>query len=159
MKSRAINGVFIAGITVLGLFACATLQAQAVDVKDAWARATVPGQKATGAFMKITAKEGLKLVGGTSAVAGVTEVHEIRLEGDVMRMRAVSALELPAGQTVELKPGGYHLMLMDLKAPLAKDSKLPLTLIFKDAKGGESRVELMVPVGMAAPGGMPQHQH
>jgi copper(I)-binding protein len=60
---------------------------------------------------------------------------------------------------VELKPGGYHVMLMDLKAPLVKDSKLPLTLIFKDAKGGESRVELMVPVGVAAPGGMSHHQH
>ena len=127
--------------------------AQSVDVKDAWVRTSVQGQKATGAFMKITAKDGAKLVGGSSPVAGVTEVHEMRMEGDIMKMRAVPALDLPAGKTVELKPGSYHLMLMDLKAPLAKDSTVPLTLVFKDAKGVESKVELKVPVSVAPPGG------
>ena len=143
-------------VTALGLLSAATSLAQAVDVKDAWVRATVPGQKATGAFMKITAKEGLKLIGGTTPAASVAEVHEMKMEGDIMKMRAVPALDLPAGQAVELKPGGYHLMLMDLKAPLAKDSKLPLTLVFKDAKGVESRVELSVPVSAAAPA---MHHH
>jgi copper(I)-binding protein len=80
------------------------------------------GQKGTGAFMKLTAKDGAKLVGASSPVAGVTEVHEMKMEGDVMKMRAVPALDLPAGKPVELKPGGYHVMLMDLKAPLAKGS-------------------------------------
>ena len=128
--------------------------AQAVDVQGAWARATVQGQKATGAFMKLTAKEGAKLVSASSPVAGVVEVHEMKMEGDVMKMRAVQGgLELPAGKAVELKPGGYHVMLMDLKTPLVKDTSVPLTLVFKDAKGVETKTELKLPVATAAPGG------
>lgn len=126
--------------------------AQTVEVRDAWARSTVPNQKSSGAFMKLTAKEGTRLVGADSPVAGITEVHEMKMEGDVMKMRAVSALELPAGQTVELKPGGYHVMLMDLKTALKKDSTIPLTLLFKDAKGVESKVEVQLPVRSMAPG-------
>ena len=131
---------------------CGTAQAQTVEVKDAWVRTTVPGQKATGAFMKITAKEGTRLVGASTPAAGVAEVHEMKMDGDVMKMRAVPALELPAGKTVELKPGGYHLMLMDLKDALPKDSTVPLTLLFKDAKGIESKLELKLPVAASAPG-------
>ena len=127
-----------------------TAYAQTVDVKDAWVRTSVPGQKATGAFMKLTAKDGAKLVAASSPVAGVTEVHEMKMEGDVMKMKAVAGgLDLPAGKTVELTPGGYHVMLMDLKAALPKDSTIPLTLVFKDAKGVESRLELKVPVAAA----------
>lgn len=122
-----------------------------VEVKDAWARATVPGQKATGAFMKLTAKDGVKLVSASSPAAGVTEVHEMKMEGDVMKMRAIPGLDLPAGKTVELKPGGYHVMLMDLKAPLAKDSQVDVTLVFKDAKGVESKQTVKMPVNAAAP--------
>ncbi len=126
--------------------------AQTVDVKDAWARATVPGQKATGVFMKITAKSDTKLVGLSTAVAAVAEVHEMKMDGDVMKMRAVpGGLDLPAGKTVELKPGGYHVMLMDLKAPLKKDSTIALTLLFKDAKGAESKTDIQVPVTLAVP--------
>jgi copper(I)-binding protein len=128
------------------------VQAQTVEVKDAWARATVPGQKASGAFMKLTAREGMRLVGASSPVAGVTEVHEMKMEGDIMRMRAIAGLDLPAGQTVELKPGGYHVMLLDLKVALRKDSSIPLTLVLKDAKGVESRVEVSLPVLTLAPG-------
>ena len=127
-----------------------TAYAQTVDVKDAWVRTSVPGQKATGAFMKLTAKDGAKLVAASSPVAGVTEVHEMKMEGDIMKMKAVAGgLDLPAGKTVELKPGSYHLMLMDLKAALPKDSTVPLTLVFKDAKGVQSRLELKVPVAAA----------
>jgi copper(I)-binding protein len=134
--------------------------AQSVDVKDAWARSTVQGQKATGAFMKLTAKDGAKLVGASSPAAGVVEVHEMKMEGDVMKMRAIpGGLDLPAGKAVELKPGGYHVMLMDLKAPLAKDTTVPLTLVFKDAKGVESKVELKVPVSTTPPGGAMQMDH
>ena len=105
--------------------------------------------------MKITAKDNAKLVAASTPVAGVTEVHEMKMDGDVMKMRAVEGgLELPAGKTVELKPGGYHVMLMDLKAALPKDSTIPLTLVFKDAKGVESKVELKVPVSTA-----PVHNH
>jgi periplasmic copper chaperone A len=95
------------------------------------------------------------LVAASSPVAGVTEVHEMKMDGNVMKMRAVEGgLELPAGKTVELKPGGFHVMLMDLKAALPKDSTIPLTLVFKDAKGVESKLELKVPVATA-----PVHSH
>ena len=130
----------------------AIAQTAAVKVEGAWARASVPGQMGTGAFMKLTAKDGAKLVGASSPAAGVTEVHEMKMEGDVMKMRAIPALDLPAGKAVELKPGGYHIMLLDLKAPLAKDTAVPLTLTFKDAKGVESKLELKVPVAARAPG-------
>jgi periplasmic copper chaperone A len=122
-----------------------------VDVKDAWVRSTVPGQMGTGAFMKITAKAGTQLVGVSSPVAAVGEVHEMKMDGDIMKMRAVPALDLPAGKTVELKPGGYHVMLMDLKQPLMKDSKVPVTLTFKDAKGVQSKLELSLPVSANPP--------
>lgn len=125
---------------------------QPVQVKDAWVRATVPGQKGTGAFMKVTSKNATRLVGVSSPVAGVAEVHEMKMEGDVMTMRRVEGIDLPAGKTVELKSGAYHVMLMDLKQALAKGSTVPLTLIFKDAKGLESRVDLKASVALSAPG-------
>lgn len=138
-----------------GILACGLSVAQAgkanIDVKDAWVRSTVPGQMGTGAFMKITAKAGTQLVGVSSPVAGVAEVHEMKMENDVMKMRALPSLDLPAGKAVELKPGGYHVMLMDLKQPLLKDTKVPMTLVFKDAKGVQSKVELSLPVSAVAP--------
>ena len=133
-------------------------QAQTVEVKDAWIRTPVQGQKSTGAFMKITATENMKLVAISTPVAGVAEVHEMKMEGDIMKMRAVKGgLDLPAGKTVELSPGGYHLMVMDLKAALPKGSTVPFTLVFKDAKGTESKVELKVPVALSLDAS--QHTH
>jgi copper(I)-binding protein len=126
--------------------------AQNVTITNAWARATVQGQKATGAFMTLTAKDNAKLVGVSSPVAGVAEIHEMKVEKDVMKMAALpNGLDLPAGKAVELKPGSYHVMLMDLKAPLTKDSTVPVTLTFQDAKGVKSNVEMKVQVGMQAP--------
>ena len=143
-----------AAISALFFLASGSLYAQNVDVKNAWVRASVQGQKATGAFMQLTASQPTTLVGVASPVAGVAEVHEMKMDGDVMRMRALpQGLPLPAGQPVALTPGGYHVMLMDLKATLPKDSTIPLTLTFKDAKGVESRVELKLPVATTAPGG------
>ncbi len=137
--------IFLAAALMAG-----AVQAQTVEVKDAWVRTSVQGQKATGAFMKLTARDGARLVSASSPVAGVTEVHEMKMEGDVMKMKALAGgLDLPAGKTVELKPGGYHVMLMDLKTALPKESTIPLTLVFKDAKGAESRVELKVPVAVS----------
>ncbi len=134
-------------------------QSAAVQVEGAWARASVQGQKGTGAFMRLTAKDGARLVRAESPAAGVAEVHEMKMDGDVMKMRAVPALDLPAGKTVELKPGSYHIMLLDLKAPLAKGSAVPLTLVFQDAQGTESRLDLSLPVAAAAPGGAPAQGH
>ena len=141
----------VAGVSSLAL--AQTLKAN-VDVSNAWVRSTVPGQMGTGAFMKITAKTGTQLVGVSSPMAGVGEVHEMKMDGDIMKMRAMLALDLPAGKVVELKPGGYHLMLLDLKQPLLKDSKVPVTLTFKDANGVQSKLELMLPAVSVAPAGV-----
>jgi copper(I)-binding protein len=161
MTSAKFPKAALAFSLLLGSMA-ALAQATAVQVDGAWARATVQGQRGTGAFMSLTAKDATRLVGVSTPVAGVAEVHEMKMEGDVMKMRAVPALDLPAGKKVDLKPGGYHVMLMDLKAPLAKDSTIPVTLLFKDAKGVESRLELKLPVATTAPGaagGTAEHKH
>ena len=147
---------------LLALLTAAAGQAQAQELKvqNAWVRATVQGQKATGAFMQITAPAATTLVGVSSPVAGLTEVHEMKMDGDVMRMRPLTqGLELPAGKAVQLKPGGYHLMLMDLKVPLQKDSTIPITLSLRDSKGVQSTQERRVPVLVAAPAVHGEHQH
>jgi copper(I)-binding protein len=147
-------------LTLLLALSAATSYAQNVTVNDAWVRATVPGQKATGAFMKITAKDGGTLVAASSPAAGVVQVHEMKMDAGVMKMREIkSGLPLPAGQAVELRPGSYHVMLMDLKAPLQKDTLVPLTLVVKNAQGVESKLELNVNVSAVAPGAAAQHKN
>ena len=116
------------------------------SVKDPWVRGTVAGQKATGLFGQITSSAGGKLVSASSPLAGVVEVHEMVMDGNVMKMRAVPSLELPAGKTVELKPGGYHVMLMDLKQELKTGDSVPLTLVIEGAGGKRETVELKAPV-------------
>jgi copper(I)-binding protein len=126
---------------------CGALYAQTIKVTDAWVRATVPDQRATGAFMKIYARDGATLMGAASPVAGITQIHQMTLDGDVMKMRALAdGLKIPAGKTVELKSGGYHLMLLDLKLALVKDSTVPLTLVFKDKQGRSNNLAMTVPV-------------
>ena len=126
-------------------------------VQDGWVRGTVPQQKATGAFARITSATGGKLVGAASPVAGVVEIHEMAMDGSVMKMRAVPALDLPAGKTVELKPGGYHVMLMDLKQPLQAGDMVPLSLVVESAGGKRETLELKLPV--KALGTQPQAPH
>ncbi|WP_287987274.1 copper chaperone PCu(A)C [Piscinibacter sp.] len=121
-------------------------------VKEAWVRGTVPEQKATGAFMQLQSTQGGKLVSASSPVAGVVEIHEMAMEGNTMKMRAVPGLELPAGKTVELKPGGYHVMLMDLKQPLKNGESVPLTLVVEGKDGRRETLELKAPVKALAGG-------
>lgn len=109
-----------------------------VDVKAVWVRGTVSGQRATGAFMEVTSKSGATLVGASSPVAGVTEIHEMKMVDGVMQMRAIPRLELPAGKPVKLAPGGYHVMLMDLKQPLKAGESVPLILT---VEGKEKKTE------------------
>jgi copper(I)-binding protein len=145
---------------VIATVLVAGVQAQTVEVKNAWVRATVQGQKATGAFMQITAPAASTLVSVSTPVAAVAEVHEMKMDGDVMRMRPLTkGLELPAGTAVQLQPGGYHLMLMELKLPLQKDTTIPITLTLQNSKGVQSTQELRVPVLSAAPAGQGEHQH
>lgn len=126
---------------LLPLLLMAALPAFAqVVVNEAWVRATVPQQKATGAFMTLTSPQDGKLIAASSPVAGVVEVHEMKMVDDVMRMRQVPGLPLPAGQPVALRPGGYHLMLLELKQPLKEGDKVPLTLEVEDAKQVRSNI-------------------
>lgn len=116
-----------------------------VTVAGPWIRGTVAQQMGTGAFMQLTSARDAKLVDVRSPVAGIVEIHEMKLENNVMRMRAVPVLELPAGRTVELKPGGYHIMLMDLARPLKEGESVPVTLVIETA-GKRETVEVSVPV-------------
>ena len=127
----------------MGLIASAA-QAQ-TTVKDPWARATVAQQKASGAFMQLQSAKGGKLVSASSPVAGVVEIHEMAMDGNVMKMRPVPSLDLPAGKPVDLKPGGYHVMLMDLKKPLNAGDTIPLTLVVESA-GQRETVEVKAAV-------------
>jgi periplasmic copper chaperone A len=130
----------------------AAAQSQPV-VDGAWARASVPGQQVSGAYMRITAKEPTQLVAVSTPVAGKAEVHEMKMDGEVMRMRPAGPVELPVGRAFELKPGGFHVMLQDLKKPLEPGSSVPLTLVFRNARGVESRMDLRVPVSAQPPQG------
>ena len=115
-------------------------------VKDAWVRGTVPQQKATGMFAQLTSTAGGKLVSASSPVANIVEIHEMAMEGDVMKMRAVPGLELPAGKAVDLKPGGYHVMLLDLKQTLKTGDTVPVRLVIEGQDGKRETVEVNAPV-------------
>lgn len=137
-----------------------------VAIDDAWVRATVPTQQATGAFMRLTSPANAKLVGAKSPAAKVVEVHEMAMQNDVMKMRQIPAIDLPAGTPVELKPGGYHIMLMGLTRPLNAGEKVPVTLIFEDAakKQSDATVQaevraLNTPSAPAGDHGGMKHQH
>ncbi|RCS59907.1 copper chaperone PCu(A)C [Parvibium lacunae] len=112
-----------------------------LDVQNAWVRATVNQQKATGAFMTLKATQPLRLIGVESSLTKTVEVHEMAMDGNVMRMRRLAeGLTLPAGTSVELKPGGYHIMLMDLKQAVQEGQVIPLTLIVEGADKKPQRI-------------------
>jgi periplasmic copper chaperone A len=142
-------------VSIAVLLSALAAQAQ-VTVKDAWVRATVIQQKATGAFMQLQSAQDAKLVSAQSPVAGVVEVHEMAMDGGIMKMRAVPSLALPAGKAVELKPGGYHVMLMDLKAQIKDGDSVPVTLVVEGKDGKRQNIDLKVPVRTAA---MPAMKH
>ena len=145
---------------VMGIVFAASAFAQNIIVTNSWVRATVQGQKATGAFMTVTAKENSKLVAASTPVAGIVEIHEMKMDKDVMKMSALpNGLDLPAGKAVDLKPGGFHIMLMDLKLPLNKDVAVPLTLTFQDGAGKKSQQTVQVPVSTSPPAGQGMGMH
>lgn len=130
-----------------------------VVVKDAWARATVAQQKASGAFMQLTAARDVRLVSVSSTAVPIIEIHEMSMPDGVMKMRQLPGLALPAGKPVDLKPGGYHLMLMDLKKPLTAGERLPLTLVVEDASGKRERIDIQAQVRALGTVGKPEHAH
>lgn len=117
-----------------------------IEVKAPWVRGTVAGQTATGAFLEVTSKSGAALVGAASPVAGVTEIHEMKMDGGVMKMRAIARLDLPAGKPVLLGPGGYHVMLMNLKQTIKPGDAVPLTLQFEGKDKKPEMIEVVAEV-------------
>lgn len=117
-----------------------------VQVEDPWVRGTVTGQPATGAFMRLTPSAHTRLVAARSPVAGVVEIHEMAMDDNVMKMRQIPGLDLAAGRTMDLKPGGYHVMLMSLKQALKGGQTVPLTLVFEDERGKRFEQTLVAPV-------------
>lgn len=143
-----------------GTLALLTPAMAQVNIKDPWVRATVPQQKASGAFMQITAAKDARLVEARSPVADVVEIHEMTLQDGVMRMRRIAALDLPAGRAVELEPGGYHVMLMDLKQQLKVGEQVPITLVVEGKDRKRETVQLQAPVRpLAATSPDKQHAH
>lgn len=128
-------------------------------VTEAWVRGTVAQQKATGMFAQITHPKGARLVGASSPVAGVVEIHEMAMDGDVMRMRSISSLDLPAGKRVELRPGGHHLMLLDLKQQMKPGDSVPVTLVFEGADKTRESVRVKATVKAMAGAAEPIHKH
>lgn len=117
-----------------------------VAVSDAWVRGTVAGQMGTGAFMRLTSSADATLVGIASPAAKVVELHQMTMEGGMMKMSAIARLPLPAGKAVELQPRGYHVMLMDLVRPLKEGDIVPLSLTFEDKTGKKQSVEVKATV-------------
>jgi periplasmic copper chaperone A len=101
---------------------------QTIEVTNAWARASVPGQKVGGVYMEIRSATPARLVLASSSAAGRAEFHNMKLENDVMKMFPVDGIELPAGQNVKLAPGGNHVMLINLKRELKEGETVPVVL-------------------------------
>jgi copper(I)-binding protein len=131
---------YLAAMVLVWLLAGAAHAADLMQVREPWAKATVPGQKVGGVYMEIVARENLRLTGVRSAVAEAAEVHQMKMENGMMRMRKVAFLELPAGKTVKLEPGGYHIMLFDLRQSLVAGQKLKLELTVEDASKRQHRI-------------------
>ena len=149
MKSKALVTMYAA----VGIALCSSVMAQntsvgSIKVENAYTRATAPGQQVAGGFLKIENKGAAdQLVSASSTVAGEVQLHEMSMEGNVMKMRQVKDIPVPANGSVELKPGGLHLMFMNIKAPLAAGETVTVKLKF--AKAGE--VEVKMPVNATAP--------
>lgn len=131
----AVFALALAGFTLPAL-----AQDAGLAVQDPWVRATVPNQHATGVFMRLTSAQAGRLVGVESQAAKHVEVHEMAMQDNVMKMRQVAGIDLPAGQAVDLKPGGYHVMLIDLARPISPGDHVSLTLIVEDAARQQRRV-------------------
>ena len=152
MQSLRIAAIAVLAAASLADAAAASAQ---VTVTDPWVRGTVTGQKATGAFMQLKSPADATLVAAASPVAKIVEVHEMKMEGGMMKMNAVDKLALPAGKAVDLKPGGYHVMLMDLVKPLQEGDTVPLQLTFEDKAGKKSTVEVKAQVKALTTSGAP----
>ena len=150
-----LTSIYIGIALISGAAIAQSISVGPIKIENAYTRATVPGQQVAGGFMKIENKGTAdQLVSASSPVAGEVQLHEMAMDGNVMKMRQVKDIAVPAGGAVELKPGGLHLMFMNIKAPLTAGESVPVKLKF--AKAGE--VEVKMPVNaMGQPGGAMRH--
>ncbi len=156
MKSKVLATMCVAiGIAFSGAAMAQNAAVGSIKVENAYTRATAPGQQVAGGFLKIENKGVAdQLLSASSPVAGEVQLHEMAMDGNVMKMRQVKDIPVPANGAVELKPGGLHLMFMNIKAPLAAGETVPVKLKF--AKAGE--VEVKMPVNaMGQHGGASKH--
>ena len=131
-----------------------SIKAGSLVIEAPWTRATPSGAKIAGGYLKITnsGAEVDRLIGGTLPVAGMVEVHEMSMDGGIMKMRKLErGLEIPPGKTVELKPGGYHIMFMDLKQPLKQGETIKGTLRFEKAGSVDVAFDVQA-IGATQPG-------
>jgi copper(I)-binding protein len=142
---RAARGYSACLLVVATGMAAAQTQTN-VKVEDAWVRLPVAAQRDAGAFMQITSAQDLSLVEVRSVAARVTELHEMVVADNIMKMRAVPALDLPKGKLVELRPGSYHVMLIDLAKPLRAGDKVTITLIFEGRDKKRTAMDVMAEV-------------
>ncbi|MBT2295936.1 copper chaperone PCu(A)C [Pseudomonas fluorescens] len=146
--------VKVFGLSLLGLAFQASAQTK---VDDAWVRATVANQSATGAFMTVTADSDSKLLSVASPAARNVQIHEMTMNNDVMRMGPVASVDLPAGKAVSFDPNGYHVMLMDLTGQMKEGDSVPLTLTVENARGEKETLDVEAPV--RALNNMESHDH
>ena len=151
MKLERLIAVLAAGMFVH------TAWAANISVSDVWARVTMPGQAVGGVYMQIQSDADARLLSVSSPVSARVEMHEMKMDGEVMRMRELKAIDLPKGKTVSLEPGGFHLMLMKLKKPIAAGDIVPLTLVVES--GGKKQTVEVKAEARAMGGGMHHHQH
>ncbi len=148
------------GVLTVALLAapCFAQQPAPVTAQNPWARATTPGVSTGGVYVTLTSPAGDKLLGASSPNAASADIHEMRMDGTIMRMRAVSGgLELPPGRAVTLSPSGYHIMLEGLKAPLRQGTAVPVHLVFQKAPPIDVQATVES-IGAAGPAGAPAGQ-
>ena len=122
------------------------MRTEPLEVSDAWVRTSAPGQEIGAAYMTLTSRSDMTLSKVDSPAAGSVEIHMMSMEDGIMRMRMVDTLALKAGEPVKLEPGGYHLMLFDLKQPLKPDTTIPFKLHLQDAQGKMMELSVSAPV-------------
>ena len=149
---------YVLGLMLISLSASVYAE---VKVSNAWVKPTAPGQPVAGAYMQLTSDTDVDVVSASSAVAAKTEIHEMNMVGDVMKMRRIDELALKAGKPVDLKPGGYHLMLIDLDHQIKAGEIVPIELVTRDKAGKKNTIYLKVSA-QSAPlkaDGVQMHDH
>ena len=153
--------LFARAVSVMCALLCASVvaNAQSVEIKQAWIRGTVPAQKVTGAFMEITGKRAVRLLSANSLVAASVEIHNMTMQNGVMKMAPVDGIDVPAGKTIRLAPGGYHMMLMGLKQQMKPGEHVPMRLTFELADKRQESLDISVEVRDIAGNRAAAHTH